>query len=176
MEILIVGGIIVALMVYASTKIKKSAAQAFEIEAIETEDFTVTKPEGFINPINDNSPLAFEAYTKGLGENEARHFRQAWATLRVISNSDFQTVCKNAKNSSGAILLKKFVEDSPEGQKIFYLETEKTEEEVKILCFTKIVESSRQRKIYEFQVSVLEDFRADFADKASEMVESFAVK
>ena len=176
MEILIVGVIIVALMAYASTKIKKSAAEAFEREEIETDDFTIIKPEGFINPINDNSPLAFEAYTKGLGENNAKNFRQAWATLRVISDSDFQTICKNAKNSSGKITSKKFIEDAPEDQKIFLLETEKIEKDVVIYCQLKIVESRARRKIYELQLSVLEDYREDFAEKANEMIESFVVK
>lgn len=176
MEILIVGVVIVALMAYVSTKIKKSAAQAFEREEIETEGFRIVKPEGFINPINNDSPLAFEAYSKAMGENEAKHFRQAWAGLRVFSNADFQTICKNAKMSSGKITSKKFSEDTPEGQKIFLLESEKTEKEAAMFCLWKIVENRERRKIYELQISVLENYRAEFADKAGEMLESFTVK
>ena len=55
MEILIIGSLIVALMVYASTKIKRSAAQAFEEETIETDEFYLVKPEGFLNPIGNAS-------------------------------------------------------------------------------------------------------------------------
>ncbi|HLM60519.1 MAG TPA: hypothetical protein VK308_06940 [Pyrinomonadaceae bacterium] len=176
MEILIVGVIIVALMAYVSTKIKKSAAQAFEREEIEAEEFTIIKPEGFINPLNNDSAFAFEAYSKDLGQNAAKNFRQAWATLSVISGSDFQTICRNAKNSSGKITSKEFLEDAPDGQKIFVLESEKTEKDVEIYCLRKIVESTARRKIYDLQVSILEDNRADFTDKASEMIESFAVK
>ena len=176
MEILIVGVVIVALMAYVSTKIKKSAAEAFEPEKIETEDFVIDKPEGFINPLNDNTPFAFEAYTKGLGENEAKIFRQAHARLRVISNSDFQTVCKNAKSAAGDITSKNFVEDAPDGQKIFVIEGRKTEGEVEFYNLWKIVESSPRRKIYELQISVLETFRVDFEDKANEMIESFTVR
>ena len=42
MEIFIVGVAVVALMVYVSTKIKRSAAAAFEREEIEEEDFSLT--------------------------------------------------------------------------------------------------------------------------------------
>ena len=176
MEILIVGIVIVALMAYASTKIKKSAAQAFELEEIETEEFTIIKPEGFLNPINEKSAFAFEAYSKDLGKDEARNLRQSWATLRVVSNSDFQTICKNAKNSAGTIFSKNFVEDAPDNQKIFLIEGRKTEKEVEIYSFWKIVESRARRKVYELQVSVLEDCREDFEEKANVMIESFAVK
>jgi hypothetical protein len=92
MEILIVGVIFVALMVYVSTKIKKSAASAFEQELIEKEDFKLIKPEGFISPIDENSDFAFEAYTKEFGKNEADEFRQAQANLLVISDSSYEAV------------------------------------------------------------------------------------
>ncbi len=176
MEILIVGVVIVALMAYVSTKIKRSAAQAFEREEIETEDFTITKPAGFINPINDKSAYAFEAYSKDLGTNEARSIRRARATLRIVSGVDFQTVCRDSKNSAGKITSKRFVEDSPDGRKIFFFESEKTADEIKVFSFWKIVESSEPHKIYELEVAVLEDYLDEFADAAGEMVRSFAVK
>ena len=178
MEILIVGVVIVALMANVSTKIKKSAAQAFEREEIETEKFSITKPTGFINPLNDeNSAFAFEAHTKDLGTNEARNIWRARATLRVVSGVDFQTVCRDTKDSAGKIILKRFVEDAPDGRKIFLLESEKTEpEDVKIFIFWKIVEGSEPRRIYELQVSVLEDYQDELANATREMITSFAVK
>ena len=175
MEILIVGVVIVALMAYASTKIKKSAAQAFEREEIETEKFSITKPAGFIHPLNDESAFAFEAYSKDLGTNAARNIRRARATLRVVSNVEFQTVCRDSKKSAGVITSKKFVEDAPDG-KIFLFESEKTENEVKIFSFWKIVEGNEPRRIYELEVAVLEDYLEEFAGKAGEMIDSFAVK
>jgi len=176
MEIFIVGLVVVALMVYASTKIKKTAAAAFEREEIETEDFRLIKPEGYIHPFKENSPLAFEAYTKDFGFEEAKDFRRSRATLNVISNADFETVCKNAKKTADKITSKKFVEDAPAGQKIFLLENEKSENGVKFFTFWKIVESRTRRKIYQFQVSVLEEYREELAEAAGEMVGSFAVK
>jgi len=176
MEILIVGFILVALMAYASTKIKKSAARAFEREEIETEEFAIIKPAGFINPINEKSAFVFEAYTKDLGKDEARFFRRARATLRVISGLNFETVCKDTKNSSGKIISKQFVEDAPDGRKIFLLESEKIKQAVKIFSFWKIIESRERRKIYELQIAVLEEHREEFANEIGEMIDSFAVK
>ncbi len=176
MEILIVGVVIVALMAYVSTKVKKSAAEAFEREEIETETFRITKPEGFLHPLNDESAFAFEAYTKDLGTDEARNIRRARATLRVFSNLDFQTICKDTKNSCGKILSKRYVEDAPDGHKTFLLESEKTETEVTNFSSWKIIENRQQKKIYELQVAVLEDYREELADKIDEMIASFKVK
>lgn len=170
MEILIVGVIIVALMVYTSTKIKKSAAQAYERETIETEDFRITKPEGFINPIKEDSPFAFEAYTKDFGKNDASDFRLAQANLKIISDANFETVCERAKASTDSVLS----ENKAEDQNACLLETEKSEKDVKIYSFWKIVES--RRKVYELKVSVLETYREDYANRVNEMIESFSVK
>jgi hypothetical protein len=176
MEIFIVGVVIVALMVYVSTRIKKSAAQAYEPETIDAEDFTINKPAGFINPVNDDSTFAFEAYTKDFGTGEAKDFRQARARLRVLANSSFDAICKNAKQTGGKIKSKNFSENAPQGQRTFLLETESAENDVPVFSSWKIVESRDRRKIYELQVSVLEDHKIKFADEIAEMIESFAVK
>lgn len=176
MEILIFGLVLVALMVFLSTKIKKGAAQAFEPETIETEDFKITKPEGFINPINENSPFAFEAYSKDSGKNNAEIFRQAQATLSVFSDTNFATVCGNVKKSGENILSEKNLENAPENQKIYVIESEETKNEVKIFSIRKIVESIQKRKIYELRISLLENYRQEFQARANEMLESFVVK
>ena len=67
MELLIPGLILVALMVWASTRIKKNAAAAFDAEVIETESFSIRKPEGFLHVLNDDSGLAFRSYSKDFG-------------------------------------------------------------------------------------------------------------
>ncbi|MDQ3713253.1 MAG: hypothetical protein M3388_13685 [Acidobacteriota bacterium] len=172
MEILIFGVILVALMVFASTKIKKSAARAFEQEAIETEDFKITKPEGFINPINEDSAVAFEAYTKELGENDAKNFRQAQANLRIVSDSDFETVCENAKASADKILS----ENWSENPRVYLLESERIEQDVPIISSWKIVENIQKRKVYELQISVIEAYREDYTARENKMINSFVVK
>ncbi len=172
MEILIVGVILVALMAFVSTKIKKSAAQAFEPEMIETEDFKITKPEGFINPLNEDSAFAFEAYTKELGENDAKNFRQAQANLRIIIDSDFKAVCGNAKASADEILSENWFENP----RVYLLESKKIEKDVNIISSWKIVENIQKRKIYELQIFVLEAYRKDYAARTNGMINSFIVK
>lgn len=87
MEILIPGLILVALMVYASTKIKRSAARAYEEEKIDHERFSLIKPEGFIEPIRSEAEPAFLAYTKDFGVDEAADIRIATAEVRIYQDS-----------------------------------------------------------------------------------------
>ena len=54
-------------MVWASTRIKKTAAAAFEAETVETDDFVIKKSDGFLNVINGDPKYAFEAYSKEIG-------------------------------------------------------------------------------------------------------------
>ena len=90
MELLIPGLILVALMVYASTKIKKNAAKAYEAESIETAEFSITKPHGFLHPLNGETEYAFEAYSKEFGQDHAEQFRQASAELLVFVDANFE--------------------------------------------------------------------------------------
>ncbi len=85
MEILIPGLILVALMVYASTRIKKSAARAYEPETIETEDFVINKPAGFLTVIGGDPQYAFESYSKEFGTDSASEFRKATAHISVYN-------------------------------------------------------------------------------------------
>lgn len=77
MEILVPGLVLVALMVWASTRIKRNAAAAFEAERIETDDLVVDKPEGFLHVLNDDSGLLFRAYSRDFGIGGDRDARQA---------------------------------------------------------------------------------------------------
>lgn len=176
MEILIFGIILVALMAFVSTKIKKSAARAFERETIETDEFKITKPEGFIHPVNDNSGFAFEAYTKDSGKNDAADFRLAHARLTVVSQGDFETIRAKVRESAGNILSEKVSEDQAKSQKKCFIESEEIENGVKIFSTRKIIESIQKQKIYELQIAVLENYRAEFLGRTNEMLESFVVK
>lgn len=176
MEILIVGVVVVALMVYVSTKIKKSVAAAFERETIDNKEFKLTKPEGFISPINENSKYAFEADSKDFGKNDAGDFRQARASLHVVSEADFETEVKTAENNAVEILSKKVVEDALSNQKNCLIESRIISGNVGIILFDKIVESTENRKIYHLQISILDAYQLDYADRTNEMLESFVVK
>lgn len=86
MEIWIIGGIIVALMVYASTKIKRSAARAYERETVESDGFSILKPEDFLSPVE--TAYAFEAYSKEFGRGDAEEIRQATITVTRSDSAD----------------------------------------------------------------------------------------
>jgi len=81
MEIFIIGLIIVALMVWASTKIKRKAAQAFDAEEIHADGFTLTKPEGFLNRIYETGDKLFDAYSKDFGTGDNDNVRAATAVV-----------------------------------------------------------------------------------------------
>ncbi len=83
MELAIPGLILVALMVWASTRIKRSAARAFEAEHIEGDGFSLDKPEGFLQKLNDRSEYVFEAYSKEYGRGTAENARAATAVVAV---------------------------------------------------------------------------------------------
>ena len=83
MEILIPGLLLVALMVYVSTRIKRTAARAYEAERFETDEFAITKPEGFIIIDSSDREVLFAAYSKEYGLEDADRFRQVSAELRL---------------------------------------------------------------------------------------------
>jgi hypothetical protein len=176
MEILIVGVLVVALMVYVSTKIKKSAASAFEPEIIDNEIFRIVKPEGFINPINEDSKFAFEAYTKEFGKNDADELRQATAGVMAISDSTFEAVIENTRKASIKFTSEKLSDNPLQEQRICLLESEKIEKGIAVKTFHKIIESIKHRKIYHLQISVLDAYEETYANRTNEMLESFVVK
>jgi hypothetical protein len=175
MEILIIGVLVVAFMVFISTKIKKSAASAFERENVEKEDFRLVKSEGFLSPINENSRFAFEAYTKEFGKNDADEFRQAQANLLVFSDSSFEAVIENIKRTDEKVLSEKLLGNAPEEQKICLIESEKIEKNVTVKVFYKIIESNQNQKIYELKVSVLDEYLEEHKTGINDMLESFVV-
>ncbi len=169
MEILIVGSIIVALMVYTSTKIKRSAARAFEEEIIDTEDFYLVKPEGFLNPIRDESEFAFVAYSKDYGEDEAEKLRQAQVTLKVLSGKKFAEVCEDAKQSVDKVWSEEKI-----GKGIFLLKGEKAEKSVETEIYHKIIED--EQNIYDLQVTVLGETQETYEERVNKLIESFRIK
>lgn len=147
MEILILGVILVALMAYVSTRIKKSAAQAFEREAIEAEDFRIIKPEGFLNLVSGENPEnAFEAYSKDFGEGEASEYRKV---VVKIHKTDGQS------------------ENLPS-------ESEETRKDVTFQTFRKALKNNG--KAYELEISAVKDYRDEYLDKINEMLNSFSLK
>ncbi len=174
--IVILGLIIVAVMVIVSTKIKKSAAAAFEPETIEKDDFRIEKAEGFLYPLRDKPEFPFEAYSKLYGERSTRNIWQARVRLRISDGLNLQKLVKEIKKSDERFISQKFFDDVPEGQKGTITRTEKTENEVDYKVLRKIVQSKKQGKTYELRTTILEPYADEYTEKACEMMESFEVK
>lgn len=176
MEILIIGLIFVGLMVYVSTKIKKSAAAAYERETIDETEFYIEKPEGFLHPLNRESEFAFEAYTDTYGEGEARSIWRAQAQMRIFFDKKLKTVIADVKKNADEILSEKVLKDAPGVQRISLIETARTEDEHKRREFWKIVENLKSKKVYELRISILNNYLEEYNAKAETMLESFTVK
>lgn len=173
MEIFIVGIIIVALMVYASTKMKKFTASAFEQETIETEEFLLVKPEGFLHVIGDQSKFAFYAYSKEFGKEEVEEeIRQAEIFVNSFAGKTFTEVWNGIKNDSENILSKEL----SDAKKICLIKIEKTNGETVVSEFYKIVESEDAQKLYQLKISVLKGFEDDYQERVDETLENFRVK
>ncbi|CAN5480232.1 hypothetical protein BH18ACI1_BH18ACI1_20690 [soil metagenome] len=176
MEILIIGGVLVLVMVIVSTQIKKSAERAFEPEIVETEDFRLVKPEGFVHPIRDDSGYAFEAYSKDYGERGERNIWRAQVYLTVSANLDFVSACKNVRQEADKVLAENILQAAPEGEKMCLIESEKSEREVNFYEIRKIIESKKQQKTYDLQILVLKAFRDNYVGRIDELINSFRLK
>lgn len=175
MEILIIGGILVLVMVVVSTKIKAKAALAFEPEIIERGGFKIVKPAGLMSPVRESSEYIFEAYSKNYGEKKTRNIWQAHALLSVKDGLNFKSESEKARQAAGKIVSEK-VFNEPNGEKVFLIESEKTENNAPLTEFRKIVESRRQKKTYNLQITVLRPYRENYIDEVNEMINSFQLK
>ena len=105
MELLIPGLILVALMAWASTRIKRNAAAAYDPETIVTDEFSIRKPEGFLHVLNDDSGMAFRSYSKEFGKIGDKEVRRA--TLEIERHvgagiDDFRKRIEDEAGSSGS--------------------------------------------------------------------------
>jgi hypothetical protein len=170
MEIWIIGAVVVALMVYASTKIKRSAAAAFEEETIETAEYSLDKPEGFLAPVEPPDFLAFYAYSKDFGEEEsAEKLYQSLIKLKVLAGRSLAEIAKDVKKSFDKVL----TEESP-SENTVVLGGERTENDVDKLFYHKIVAAGE--KIFDLEMTVLADYREKYEERAEKLLSSFRVK
>lgn len=159
-------------MVYLSTRIKRSAAQAFEPEEIETGEFLISKPEGFLHPLNTDSGLAFEAYTKEFGEEDARKLRQAWAELEVHEGGDPDRIRADIKKAAGQVLNEETVSEG--GRKVYLIDAERLEKGVPVTTLYKI--SGAPGRVYEMRVSILDDFKESYLQNSDQLRAGFRLK
>lgn len=171
MELLIPGLILVALMVYASTKIKKTAALAFEPESIDTKGFSLEKPDGFLSVINGNPDLEFEGYSKEFGVDGAEDFKQARVEVRFFGNTDLRSAADRIKESS---TIAADISEMIANRKYRLIEAERVEKGIRLLEFYKIAASGSG--IRELKILTLAETDAEIAAKVENILKSFTVK
>jgi hypothetical protein len=167
MELLIPGLILVALMVWASTKIKKTAADAFEPEFIETDDYSLQKPDGFLHVIGDEEHEFF-AYSKDFGKGDNTGVRQATIEIDVFRGEDIaavrDTITKAAESFDITI-------DTPELSEV---NTEETANESAVSGFYKIVPA--RDAVLRLRFAVLNEYKDDYSRRIVETLDSFTIK
>ncbi len=167
MELLIPGLILVALMVWASTKIKKTAADAFEAEFIETEKYSLQKPEGFLHVIGDESH-EFMAYSRDFGKGDKIGTRQSTIEIDIIGNSDVARVEDAIRQAATTATVTLQTSASRE------LNVNETANEIDVRAFYKIVAADSD--VYRLRFAVLPEYEDEYAGKIDPTLQSFTLK
>jgi hypothetical protein len=168
MELLIPGLILVGLMIYVSTRIKRSAAGAYEKETVETEEFSVTKPEGFIIIEGHEPGVIFAAYSKEYGTGDADEIRRVTAKLRVWKDRSAAQV-REAIIKGSELVDERHLSDGT-----LILETRVETNGVPLDNEYRIAE--RNETTYEFSVSTISETKADDQKDIDELLTSFELK
>ena len=168
MEILILGLILVALMVYVSTRIKRSAADAYEKETVETDEFSINKPEGFIILNGSDREVIFAAYSKDYGTGESDPFRRVSAELRRHDDRTVDEVRTALLENT------ELVDEQHLAGGITVIETRSSTDGVSFENEYRL--SERNGKVYELRVTALSETKADDQKNIDEMLASFELK
>jgi hypothetical protein len=169
MEILIPGLILVALMVYVSTRIKRTAADAYEQERVETDDFAVSKPEGFIIIVNDDPNVLFAAYSKEYGTEEADVFRQVAAEVRIHKDLPLEEVRDSILAAASKTIDERHLAGGP-----LIVETETTRDGITFDNESRLW--GKGAATFEFRLTALSETRELNRKNIDEMLSSFEVK
>jgi hypothetical protein len=164
MELLVPGLILVALMVYASTKIKRNTAKAYEEEKIEGDGFSLIKPDGFLHKMNTSDGSDFEAYSKDFGIDNAENRHRAILKLQSTGD-DIASVRKAIRATAESI-----AEDPESG----VLEVERTDDGFPVNAFYKFEKNNG--KLYELQAVVLREHKDDYLRKVQRLFESLQIR
>lgn len=168
MELLIPGLLLVAFMVWASTRIKRNAADAFAAEVIDTREFTLNKPDGWLSIAVPKLP--FEAYTKDYAPAPNDDIRLGTATLE-ISNGTLDNA--EAAITGGADILEQLREKV--GDVHYRVITQRRhEDETDTLELIKLADVGG--RLYTFRIKTIEDTTPEFRRDIEGMVDSFQVK
>jgi len=172
MELLIPGLILVALMVYASTRIKRTAAAAFEAETVETDEFIMQKPAGFLHVIGGDAKYAFETYSKDFGASGADDTRRATATLRIDRDRTVDHVLADRMPKEATVI--DDITEIIDEVRYRVVETEWSENEIEFSGIHKLAEHGG--KVYDLEARMLRDTTGETAAGIETIVDSFRVK
>ncbi len=176
MEIIIVGVLFVALMVYVSTRVKRAAAQAYEPETVEKGDFRIEKPAGFMYPLNAETEFPFEAYSRQFGDRETRNIWRARIRLRTAEGLKIRKIVSELGESGEKVLSEKVLDDLPAGQIGSIVRTEKVEDGVEYRVLRKILADKADGKTYELKTTILAPWAEEYNDDICRMMKSFELK
>ncbi len=171
MEILIPGLVLVGLMVWASTRIKRNASRAFEREQIETPEFSLTKPEGMLSLVDPPDGLLFSAYSKEFGTDAAGRVRKITAEVRRFLYAHFDEIVERAKADSISVVSEQTGIIS--GNKCANMLLERNVDDVTLEEHYKIIAGSEV--IYQLSVAVLPEYKDDLQRGVDDMLNSFSL-
>jgi hypothetical protein len=169
MEILIPGLVLVGFMIWASTRIKRNAAKAFDREEIETPEYTLTKPEGFLALVDPPDGLLFSAYSKDFGTDAAERIRKATVQLRGFPDALFDEIVDRSKIEASSIISEQTGVIG--GRKCANIITERLEQGVVLESHNKIIAGSDS--VYQLVVTVLPEHKDEFQPKTNEVLDGF---
>lgn len=171
MELLIPGLILVALMVWASTKIKRKAAQAFAAERIEGEGFGLDKPEGFLSRVEPGEGLLFDAYSRDFGAGKTANLRAATAIVYSTDN----TISESASLEQSRLTNSKRDEPLENGRDRSIVVRGETERDGHVFDVSeKFIQKDGRTLV--LKIEVLKEQYDDFARKIEDMLSSFNPK
>ena len=163
MEFLIPGLILVAVMVYLSTRIKKTAADAFNAESIDADGYSLEKPEGFLHVLGDEKH-EFMAYSKEFGEDDNARFHRATIELDGLTETDVasvqKAVCEAAVNSAV--------------RQADVIEADELANETEFRTVYKL--AARGSSVYRLRFAVLAEHFDEFSRRIDDTLESFVTK
>lgn len=172
MELLIPGLILVALMAWASTRIKKNAAAAFDAETVDTEQFVIRKPDGFLHVLNDSSGLAFRSYSKEFGKVGKKDVRRATIEIELHTGTNLNAVKDTIEAQAEKIMSFETYLDAEE--KAAWLTTNHIIDGGEFDVSYKLVE--RGADVWETRGTVLAEYREEMAERIEAALDSVQVK
>ena len=172
MEILIPGLLLVAFMAWASTRIKRNAAAAFDAETIETDEIIVNKPERFLHVLNDTTGNIFRAYSKDFGTVGRQEIRQATIEVRRHRDRSLDDAVEAAR--SGAESFESVTPYLDAGERALTARSVLIREGAEMEVHHKFV--TRGHDVVEARAELLFEHKDEYVRSIEEMLETLRVK